>query len=134
MLACKEGHSGVVKLLLEKGAQADLQDNRGRSALMYSSERNKLEVAKLLLENGAQVRHSGLWRVVCFDDCQFNGISKLLLDYGAQVDLQQKGGGSALMMASQGGHFEVAQLLLNNEAQVDMQDDTLLPVILGMIK
>ena len=46
MLACKEGHSGVVKLLLEKGAQADLQDNRGRSALMYSSERNKLEVAK----------------------------------------------------------------------------------------
>ena len=55
MLACKEGHSGVIRLLLEKGAQADLQDNRGRSALMYSSKRNKLEVAKLLLENGAQV-------------------------------------------------------------------------------
>ena len=47
-------------------------------------------------------------------------ISKLLFDYGAQVDLQQKGGGSALMMAR---HFEVAQLLLNNGAQVDMQDD-----------
>ena len=52
-------------------------------------------------------------------------IPKLLLDYGAQVDLQQKGGGSSLMMASQGGHFEVAQLLLNNGAQVDVQDDPL---------
>ena len=55
--------------------------------------------------------------MVCFDDCQFNEISKLLLGYGAQVDLRQEGGGS--------GHFEVAQLLLNNGAQVDMQDDPL---------
>ena len=44
------------------------------------------------------------------------------------------------MMASQGGHFEVTQLLLNNGAQVDMQAmmvksvPSLLSVILGMIK
>ena len=44
------------------------------------------------------------------------------------------------MMASQGGHFEVTQLLSNNGAQVDMQPmmvegvPSLLPVIWGMIK
>ena len=86
----------MAKLLLENGAQVDIQDYGGWSALMIVSLMGRLE------------------------------ISKLLLDYGAQVDLQQKGGGSAPMMAShQGGHFEVAQLLLNNGVQVDMQDDPL---------
>ena len=100
----------MAKLLLENGAQVDIQGCGGWSALMIVSLTGHLK------------------------------ISKLLLDYGAQVDLQQKGGGSARMMANQGGHFEVTQLLLNNGAQVDMQAmmvegvPSLLPVILGMIK
>ena len=66
---------------------------------MRYDERNKLEVAKLLLENGAQVdiQDYGGWSAVMIAS---------LIDDGAQVDLQHKGGGSALMMASQGGHLK----------------------------
>ena len=82
-------------------------------------------MAKLLLENGAQVDIQDYVWVMIVSLMGHLEIPKLLLDYGAQVDLQQKGRGSALMMASQGGHFEVAQMLLNNGAQVDVQDDPL---------
>lgn len=38
----------------------------------------------------------------------------LLLNSGAQVDLQSASGMSALMYASQRGHCDVAKLLLSN--------------------
>ena len=50
-------------------------------------------------------------------------MAKLLLENGAQVDLQQNDGWSALMLASRCGHCEVAKLLLENGAQVDLQQN-----------
>ncbi len=48
---------------------------------------------------------------------------KLLLDRGAQVDLQDDNGSSSLLLASRHGHSDVVKLLLDNSAQVDSQDD-----------
>ena len=45
---------------------------------------------------------------------------ELLLENGAQVDLQGGKGWSALMHASWSGHSEVVQLLLDKGAQVDL--------------
>ena len=55
MSASKNGHGEVVKLLLEHGAQVDLQEENGWSALMSASQNGHGEVVKLLLEHGAQV-------------------------------------------------------------------------------
>jgi ankyrin repeat protein len=43
----------TVELLLAKGAQLDLADNRGRTALMIAAERGHAEIVKLLLAAGA---------------------------------------------------------------------------------
>ena len=42
---------------------------------------------------------------------------------GAQVDLQKENGWCALMSASQNGHTEVVKILLENGAQVDLQNN-----------
>ena len=75
----------MVKLLLKKGVQVDLQDGLGRSALMHASWEGHGEVVRLLLEKGAQ------------------------------VDLQDGDGLSSLALASRNGHVEVAQLLQKSD-------------------
>ena len=55
MIASKYGRYDEAKLLLEKGAQVDLQDSKGWCALMFAVQEGHLEVVKLLLEYGANV-------------------------------------------------------------------------------
>ncbi len=43
-------------------------------------------------------------------------MAELLLDHGAQVDIQDSYGWSALMYASREGHTEAAKLLLDHDA------------------
>lgn len=96
ILASKNGHYDVAKLLLEKGAKVDLLDRTdggsGSSALMLACQNGHYAVAKLLLEKGAQ------------------------------VDLQSDTGTTALMSACSNEHFEVATLLLQHGAQRDLMD------------
>lgn len=40
----------MVRLLLSYGADANIQDNQGTTALMFASERGHTHVARLLLE------------------------------------------------------------------------------------
>ncbi len=46
-----------------------------------------------------------------------------MLEAEADVDAQSNDGGTALMLASQLGHPEVAKLLVEAEADVDAQDN-----------
>lgn len=54
-LACYEGHSHIVSLLLEKRADLDLQDGEGDSALHYAAFGKETETMKQLLSAGADV-------------------------------------------------------------------------------
>ena len=55
MMASQNGHTGIVKLLLEKGANPNLQAYDGYSPLMLSSQNGYSEIVKLLLEKSASV-------------------------------------------------------------------------------
>ena len=48
-------------------------------------------------------------------------VANLLLDHGANVNMQRHDGASALFISSQNGHTETAKLLLNHGANVNMQ-------------
>ena len=50
MWTSQNGHSSVIKLLLEFGAQADIQDNKGETALMIASQNGHSKVVRLLQE------------------------------------------------------------------------------------
>jgi ankyrin repeat protein len=53
MLASGYGRNEIVKLLLDRGALIDLQNEDGSTALMMASFDGKIECARLLLERGA---------------------------------------------------------------------------------
>ena len=55
LIASYRGQVDVVKMLLEKKAQADLQQNNGWSSLMLASQKCHITVVKILLENSAQI-------------------------------------------------------------------------------
>jgi len=89
MWASLKGHTGVVRLLLDKGAAIDEKDWRGDTALIKASENGHPEVVQLLLGKGAP------------------------------VDEKSNLGSTALVVAGWNSHTEVVQLLFDKGAPVD---------------
>ncbi|KAE8440718.1 hypothetical protein EG329_006769 [Mollisiaceae sp. DMI_Dod_QoI] len=58
-LAVYKGHKAIVKLLLEKGADANAAGQDGSTPLHQASENGHVEVVKLLLEKGADANTAG---------------------------------------------------------------------------
>ncbi len=53
--AAIEGHTEIVKLLLEKHAKVDLVNNHGNTALILAAYKGYTEIVKLLLKANAGV-------------------------------------------------------------------------------
>ena len=141
--ACNEGHCEVVKLLLGKGVDVDAAID-DKSALVSAAGHGHTEVVRLLLERGAQVNLrdiSGISPLMsfckqfevykddededdpnCLPPLSICSVAELLLESGAQIDLQDKDGMSALMFAAKRGIFDMAKMLLEKGAQIDLQD------------
>lgn len=81
-LAVRHGRVVMVRLLLSCGADANIQDKEGTTALMFASERGHTHIARLLLERS---------------QCDLN--------------LADKHGRTALSIAMQGSHSDTASLL-----------------------
>ncbi|KAF7659033.1 hypothetical protein LDENG_00004200 [Lucifuga dentata] len=81
-LAVRHGRVVMVRLLLSCGADANIQDNQGTTALMFACERGHTHIARLLLE-----------RSHC------------------DLTLTDKRGRTALSIAMQGSHTDTAALL-----------------------
>ena len=144
------GHTEAVRMLLEHGAQVDLaEETNQQTPLILASIVNRIESVQLLLDHGANVNWRDIYESTAliyvakhnksenvtgllslfnqeYDDkwsSQSLGSSellKLLLDHGAEVDLQDNGGLSALMAASSTGNVEMVKLLLEHNAQVHL--------------
>lgn len=68
--AANNGFFDCVKLLLEHGADPNICDDDGNSALLFAVMRDHVEVAKLLMDKGADLNAKGLF---------FKGISSIQL-------------------------------------------------------
>lgn len=98
--ACESGFSYVVKLLLDDGADPHIHDASGRSPLMIASESGKFDVMEALLINGVDVNdkdrygNSPIHKVLFYRmNCLVaHQCIKLLLKYGADVNVQNKMG------------------------------------------
>lgn len=55
MIAGEKGHLRIVRFLLTKGCNLNMQDNEGQTALMKSCENGNSVVAKLLLEESVRI-------------------------------------------------------------------------------
>ncbi|KAB0338594.1 hypothetical protein FD754_024470, partial [Muntiacus muntjak] len=92
-LACANGHSAVVVLLLERKCLLDLCDSENKTALIKAVECQEEECATLLLEHGADpnVRdangNAALHHAVL---CQNTSLAAKLLSYNANIEARNE--------------------------------------------
>ncbi|KFY50133.1 hypothetical protein V495_00343 [Pseudogymnoascus sp. VKM F-4514 (FW-929)] len=114
-----------VKLLLEKSADVDPRDCRGRTPLSWAAWNGNEALVKLLLENGADVdsknkeNETALSTAVLFN---YDAIVKVLVEKGADVDPKDRRGRTPLSWAAYNGNEALVELLLEKGADMDLKD------------
>ena len=121
MIAAEKGHINAVTSLVECGANVDLQDKDGQTALhhaMQSPQASICEVLSCLIKNGADVNahtfHIETPLMLASRDGHVNVVT-FLIKHGADVDLQDKDGDTALHYAASFSDVfpEIVETLLN---------------------
>jgi uncharacterized protein len=115
-----------IKLLIEAGADLNIQDNSGRNPLTTAAEYGNDEGVKLLISGGADVNsHNIIGNTALIIAAQwgFKSIVADLLNASADVDAQNQNGHTALISAADKGHADIVELLLDANADVNLPDD-----------
>ncbi len=121
MLAASDKKPDMTRLLLEKGASVNLQDNRGHSALTHAIISGRIPNMRLLIENGADMKmrdndgESALLYSVAFGDIE---VVKALLNYLPDPFAHGEGE-KALESASGCGYLGIVDLLQKSGAKWD---------------
>jgi ankyrin repeat protein len=126
-----EIHKAVIKGSLDKVAallkdhpeQLESKNDLGRTPLHLAVIHNKLEIAELLLANGANVnardpdQHTPLiWTQWIYNH---DKMERLLLAHGADVNLTDRWNMSALDYAAKQGQIDDAKILRANDANIN---------------
>nr|XP_056713374.1 ankyrin repeat domain-containing protein 17 [Euleptes europaea] len=127
-LACFQGRTEVVGLLLERKANVEHRAKTGLTPLMEAASGGYAEVGRVLLERAADVnappvpssRDTAL--TIAADKGHYK-FCELLLSRGAHIDVRNKKGNTPLWLAANGGHLDVVQLLVQAGADVDAADN-----------
>ncbi|KAN0075579.1 hypothetical protein V8E54_006849 [Elaphomyces granulatus] len=109
--AAEKGDKAIIELLLKNGAQPDLEDEDGCTALSRAIEGGHVVVVQLLLAQGTK---TPLSRAAEKGD---KAVVELLLKNGAQPDLEDEDRCTALSRAIERGHAVVVRLLLAQGAK-----------------
>ncbi|KAL3125270.1 hypothetical protein niasHT_000681 [Heterodera trifolii] len=128
-------HWGIVELLLEKGADPnepvilEANDQRMNMTPLYSAVRHaNLELCRVLIARGANVdlgtdsAITPLMIAAC--DRSQTEIVTFLVENGANINLQNGDGATALMYACYQGNVDIVRLLLSHGANVELTDFT----------
>jgi len=115
----------IVKVLIAAGANVDIVDFYGKTALMYAPTRryHSLEIAEVLIAAGANVNQADYSGTTALMTACMNGlieIAKVLIAAGADINKRGEFDNTALIYACKYGHLTTVKLLVSKGADVDM--------------
>jgi ankyrin repeat protein len=118
------GNLEIAHVLLDHGANTNLEDQDGRVPLVKAYDRRNVEAMRLLLEHGANgdVRYGSF--ELLSHHASYRGrdeVIQLLLEHNFDPNARDSKIWTPLHWASTGGHAKVVQLLLDYGADVDAQ-------------
>jgi uncharacterized protein len=130
--AAYAGNDEIVAALLARGADERTPDDTGKPPIIYAAAGARLEVVKRLLARNIDVnaRYPNDLTVLMWasgpdeqaPEAQALQVVSFLLDAGAHIDDRDARGRTALMIAAEGGHAEIANLLLARGADPSLKD------------
>ena len=119
VVASRQGHFEVARLLLEHGAHTEIRDSEDWSALELASAWGHAEVVQLLLEHGADVDSVRKNNTTALHVASTNGqlaASRVLLEHGADANAKRTDNVTPLHCTSDEG---VARVLLEHGADAN---------------
>ena len=124
MIALDEGHLQMVVPLLENGTDIDAQDNDGASAIHFAADRGNLAALRILLQRKPLLQKTGeaysnQTPTHLAAEHDYDEIIKELHQYGADLEIQCKGGFRPIHIAAFHDSLKVAQLLANLHAELN---------------
>ena len=120
------GNKKIVETLLSMGAETNVNDSYGSTALKEATKKGYEKVVKLLLNNGAEVNEDcgdGCSALILASKIGHEKIVQMLLDKGADVNVINERYGNALEAASENGHEKIVHMLLDKGANVNAQTE-----------
>lgn len=118
-------HSEVVRFLLSRNANVNVQDEIQDTPLHRAASAGNAQLVQLLLEGHSEVDAKGYKGSTPLHRATKKNafpIVKLLLNAGAAIDEVEDHGGTALAVAACEGSLQCARLLLDKMASIDKAD------------
>ncbi len=119
MLAAENNQAEIVKLLLKKNADPNLEDQTGWSALMKAVYQGNTGCVEALAARSRQEVNRGLLIAALTGHQE---IAKILLDNGAEVDSRADDGRTPLMLAASKGNKDLVSFFLKAGADPSLAD------------
>ncbi|RYP59757.1 hypothetical protein DL770_010140 [Monosporascus sp. CRB-9-2] len=117
------GQRSVLQLLPEHAKDVNVEDLHGRTPLYWVAEFGHVDVAQILISQGADVTHKQAWdsstplhRAAWFG---WANILQLMVNTGVDLDTEEDDGATPLQVAAQEGREAVVRLLLENHANAN---------------
>lgn len=126
MVGAQKGYTSIVDLLLDYGADVSFTNSSGKDSLMMACFTGHINIVTTLKEHGASLDvkdHGGSSALHWAVDGGQPKTVEWLLNHGEKVDELDKAEWTPLMrIATLGGNIDVAKVLLENGADVNMHD------------
>ena len=140
MFAARNGNAQLVEALIQAGAELDARETKGQNALMWAAAAGNTQAVDRLLNAGADFKYATKIGFTPFLFAARQGKTKCvmrLLAQGADISIVMKSkkggrnprpGTSALILAMESGHYELALKLVENGADPNDQRSGFAPL------
>ena len=109
----------VIRLLLERGANPNIQQKCKMTAVQWAAQAGAAEVVEVFLKFNANVNTKNNKGVTPLMSAVISGVMEtvcMLIEAGSDINAVAKGGGTALTYAVYYGHLDIAKYLIGNGA------------------
>ncbi len=127
-LACRCGHVGVARLLLEAGAGTEARTSSGDTPLLEAARCRRADAMRLLLEHGADATavdldgSTSLHYAALLDHDDSVAVASLLLERGVAIEARDRAGRTPLLEAIRWQRPFFASFLIERGADVNAAD------------
>ncbi|KUI62492.1 Serine/threonine-protein phosphatase 6 regulatory ankyrin repeat subunit B [Cytospora mali] len=126
LFAAEKGYVDIARLLLNKGADADMKDDNGLTPLHWAMKRGDQALVNLLVDEGEATvnaldkeRRTPLFLGVLENQAT---VVNLLLHKTADANIADKNGRTALHHAAHNGNLEIVRILVDHKADPHARD------------